>query len=157
MNNVHFFFFFLLLMWFSPRDINILTGLIEPLEVSLCFCVAGEGSGGFCLHSVIGCEESCWSQSHLLSQGHVHVQNLGGSPRRPMCCLPNPRCPHCFHEFVLLFFQVLSRLFVQLRMGAGYLHILALSTGKTNWRGFLCYWSFMDLALQATQPSPLCD
>lgn len=38
------FFLFVLLMRFSPRDINILTGLIEPLEVSLCFAWQGKGA-----------------------------------------------------------------------------------------------------------------
>lgn len=95
--------------------------------------------------ALLDVEESWWSQTHLLSQGHVHVQNPDRTPTGSCAVLP-----------VCVFFQVLSRLCAQLRMGAWYLHPLASSTRKRNRKRFLCYWSFMDLPLQATQPS-LCN
>ncbi len=87
--------------------------------------------------------------SHLLSQGHVHVQNLA-LPQAPalssnslfawatfmsLCCFAGSESIICVasNESPLCILH---------------LHFLASSTGKRNWKGFPCYWFFMDPTLQ---------
>lgn len=69
-------------------------------------------SRGFCWHSIIGCGESWCSQSHLLSQGHVHVQNWLHSHRLMYSTvLQIPFAQTTFISFLLLFFRCISGFF----------------------------------------------
>lgn len=76
---------------------------------------------------------------------------------RLMSCPPNPLCPEYLYKFVSLFFRCWVYCLWRLRMRSWYLHFFASSTGKRNWNASLCYWSTMDLTLQATQPLFLCN